>query len=366
VTDAQGGTAVERLIPAPISGIAVLVLVLVAALLLREVADLAVPLLCGGFLALLASPLLRALERVGLPSPVAVALTTLVVLAIVIAGAAIVVLSLAELVGVVSTYEDRLLQLVESLRAMLSELGVGTDRDTLLSAVSPEELASQVQGVATSVSNAGAAVVVIALTMVFALAGATRVQARAERVLGPDHPVVAGAIRFSNESRRFLLVRAQLGLFAAILSFVLLLVLGLPLPALWASLVFAASFIPNVGALLALIPPTILAFLEGGIGTALVVTVGYGAINFLQDNLMQPIALGSELNLAPLVAFVGFITWTWVFGAAGAILAIPLTVALTQILEAFPTTHELSILMRNEAGEGEESADQPGAAPADA
>ena len=366
VKDVDGGTAVERLIPAPISGLAVLVLVLGAALLLREVSDLAAPLLCGGFLALLAWPLVGALQRVKIPSSIALALTTLVVLSVVIVGIAIIAISLGELVALVPTYEDRLLQLIESLRALLEQFGIATDRDALFAAVAPEEIAAQAQAVASSVSSAGATGVVIALTMIFALAGASGLQVRAKHLFGADHPIVAGATRFGAEARRYLLVRAQLGLFAAVLSFVLLIILGVPLPALWASLAFAASFIPSIGALIALIPPTILALLEGGVGGAVAVVVGYGIINFLQDNLLQPIAMGTELNLTPLVGFVGFIAWTWVFGAAGAILAIPLTLAIAEIFEALPSTHKLSALMRNEASDAGGSPNEAGATPASA
>ena len=364
--ETDDGATLNRLIPAPIGGLLVLVLVLGAALLLREVSDLAVPLLCGGFLALLAWPLLAALERARIPSAIALALTTLVMLAIVVGGFAILAVSLGELVALVPTYEDRLQQLIESIRATLGQLGIATERDTILGAVAPEELAARAQAVASSVSNAGATGVVIALTMIFTLAGASGLQERAARLFGSDHPIIAGATRFGANARRYLLVRAQLGLFAAVLSFILLLVLGIPLPALWASLVFAASFIPNVGALIALIPPTLLALLDGGIGSTVAVVVGYGVINFLQDNLVQPMALGSQLNLTPLVGFLGFIAWAWVFGAAGAILAIPLTLALSEILEAFPSTRGLSALMRNDESDAAASPDPAGVAPAGA
>lgn len=342
----------ERLLPAPISGLALLVLVLGAAVLLREVSDLAVQLLCGGLLALLAWPMLAALRRARVPAGLALGLTTLIMLGFVIGGSAIIALSLGELVTLIPTYEDRLLDGIESLGALLAQLGMTTDGDALLATVSPEQVATVVQAVASSASNAGIAVVVIALTMIFALAGAPALQARAEHLFGGDHPIVAGVTRFGANARRYLLVRAQLGLFAAALSFVFLLVLGLPLPALWAALVFAASFIPNIGTWLALIPPTVVALLDIGVGGAVAVVVGYGVINFVQDNLLQPMAVGTELNMTPLVGFVGVIVWAWILGPAGAILAIPLTLALAEILEASPSTRELSDLMRNETNDG--------------
>jgi len=365
-TDRDAG-ALERLLREPISGLLVLVLVLGAALLLRAVSEVAVQLLCGGFLALIAWPMHGATRRANLPSSISLALTTLVMLSTVIAGGAIIALSIGELVTLVPTYEDRLLEVSESVRGFFAQFGIATDRDSLLAIVSPEQVTTQAQALASSVSNAGVAVVVSVLTMIFALAGASTLQARAEHYLGRDHPIVAGVTEFGAETRRYLLVRAQLGLFAAVLSFVLLLVIGVPLPALWAALVFATSFIPNIGVLLGLIPPTILALLDSGIGGAVAVVVGYGVINFVQDNLLQPIALGAELNLAPLVGFVGFIAWTWIFGAAGAILAIPLTLAFVEILEAFPSTRRLSALMRDgTSDEAARSRDNAGAAPTEA
>ena len=128
------------------------------------------------------------------------------------------------------------------------------------------------------------------------------------------------------------------GLFAAALSLVLLLVLDVPLPALWAILVFVASFIPNIGTFIAVIPPTILAYLDGGLGVAVIVIIGYALINFAQDQFLQPVVMGSELNLSPLAIFIAVIVWVWILGAPGALLAVPLTLGLVTTLEVFPSS----------------------------
>ena len=360
-----GATVLGGLTPAPLGGLAVLVLVLAAGLLLREVADVAVPLLCGAFLAVLARPMHAALERTGMSSSIALALTTLVALGVAIAGFAIIAMSIAELAAMIPRYGGRLEAILESLGAWIAQLGIATDREGLIGAIAPEQLADRIEGIASSVSGAGGAAVIIGLTMVFALSGASRLGSRMDE-LGRDDPVVAAVTRFATETRRYLLVRAQLGLFAAVLSFALLVVLGIPLAGLWACLAFAGSFIPNIGALMALIPPALLALMDLGVGGAAAVVVGYGVINFVQDNVLQPVALGAELNLTPIVGFVGFVAWAWVFGAAGAILAVPLTIALVEVLGAFPATQGLAALAQNEPKITASSRDRPGAAPANA
>jgi predicted PurR-regulated permease PerM len=112
-------------------------------------------------------------------------------------------------------------------------------------------------------------------------------------------------------------------------------------------LVFIASFVPNIGSVLAVIPPMILAFLDSGPGIAAVVVLGYALINLAQDQLLQPVAMGSELNLSPLTVFVAVIVWAWILGPAGALLAVPLTVAMVNLLDAFPSSRGIASLLRN-------------------
>jgi AI-2 transport protein TqsA len=335
-----------RAVPQPIGGLVVVVLVLAAAVLLREVAALVVPLLFGGFLALVALPMVGALARRGARRPVAVGITVAIVLVVLVATMAIVALSIGELVVLIPSYEARLAQLVEATQAWLLELGIQVDLDAIRSLVPPEQIAALIRPLASAVSNAGLAILVVVLTMTYAIVGSGSVRARAERLLGAHHAVLIGFERFGADLRRYVIVRAQLGLFAAVLSFGLLAVLSVPLPALWAFLVFAASFIPNVGVVLAVIPPTILAILDSGVGAGIAVLAGYVVINFVQDNFLQPFMLGTELNLTPLVVFTAVIVWAWILGPAGALLAVPLTVGLVAILEAFPNSRPIAALMR--------------------
>ncbi|HEY4751716.1 MAG TPA: AI-2E family transporter, partial [Candidatus Limnocylindrales bacterium] len=94
-------------------------------------------------------------------------------------------------------------------------------------------------------------------------------------------------------------------------------------------------------------PPLILGFLDGGLVTAVVIVFGYTAINFAQDHFLQPVVMGSELNLSPLVVFLAVIGWAWILGAAGALLAVPLTVGVVALFEAFPASRPWASLMRN-------------------
>ena len=331
----------------PLMALGGFVLVLVAVLALREVASLVVPVMFGLFIALTAWPMVGSLQRRGVRHGFALAGTIAVVLAVVLLAAFIAALSVGELVVQIPKYESRLTAELVALRDQLAQLGIGVDPGAISAIISPEKIFAFVRPVASAVSDAGGAMFVLAFTMIYALAGGTSFRARAAAAFGQQHALLLGTARFATDLRRYLVVRAELGLFAAVLSFVLLLVLGVPFPVLWAILVFAASFIPNIGGIIAVIPPTILAFLDSGLGAAAMVIIGYTLINFAQDQFLQPVAMGSELNLSPLVVFIAVIVWAWILGAAGALLAVPLTVGMVAVLEAFPSSRDFAALLRN-------------------
>jgi len=345
--EAAVGGAGRSLVPGPLVAIGALVLVLVAMLALREVASLVVPVLFGLFLALVAWPMVGALKRRGFRHGLALTAALLVVLAVVFVVAGLIALSVGELVIQVPKYQDRLSGLIASVQELLARFGVAADPGAITSIIKPEAVAGFIRPVASAVSGAGVGIFVMTLTMIYALAGASSLQARAQAAYGERHALLAGVQQFGVDLRRYLLVRALLGVFAAVLVFLLLLVVGVPLPGLWAFLVFAASFIPNVGTIIALVPPMILALLDGGLVAAGAVVVGYTLINFAQDHFLQPVVMGSELNLSPLVVFIAVIVWAWILGAAGALLAVPLTVGVVAIMEAFPESRGAASLLRN-------------------
>ena len=343
------GDAVRAMPRGPLTALAGLVLVLLAALALREVAPVVVPVLFGLFLALVAWPLVPWLQRRGIGRGPAVGLSIALIVAVVVLTFVVIIGSVTELVRESPRYGQRLTDEIDAIRRFLDGLGVTVDPEGMLAAVTPASIAGALRSVASEVSEAGIAIFVAVVAMLYGLAAGGSLQDRARSAFGRDHPLLTGVEQFGVDLRRYLLVRALLGLFAAVLIFVVLLVLSVPLPALWAFLVFVASFIPNIGTLIALVPTTILAFLDGGLATAAAVVVAYTIVNFIQDHFLQPVIMGAELNLTPLVVFIAVVAWAWIFGAPGALLAVPLTVGMVAIMESFPASRPWATLLRNKA-----------------
>ena len=157
----------------------------------------------------------------------------------------------------------------------------------------------------------------------------------------------------------YIKVRAILGAAAALADTVLLVVLGVPYAVLWGVVSFLFSFIPNIGFILALVPPTVFAYFALGIGPAILVVVGYVVINLAFDYVLQPRVMSTSLDLSPVVVVVSILAWTVVIGPAGALLAVPLTIALRVLLAPFEGARWFIALLGPLPAELDEAAEPP-------
>jgi AI-2 transport protein TqsA len=98
-------------------------------------------------------------------------------------------------------------------------------------------------------------------------------------------------------------------------------------------LAFIMNYVPNVGIILSVVPPVILTLLELGWQRALVVLAGFLVLNFVVDNVIKPRFMQSGLDVPPLVGLLSLVVWAYLLGPTGALLALPLTIALRRVLQ---------------------------------
>ncbi|MBU2550374.1 MAG: AI-2E family transporter [Proteobacteria bacterium] len=99
-------------------------------------------------------------------------------------------------------------------------------------------------------------------------------------------------------------------------------------PITWGFFTFLLNFIPTIGVLLAALMPAAIALVQHGWVTALWLLVVLTAIMLVLGNMIEPKILGDSVNLSPLVALFALIFWGWLWGAAGMIVAVPLTASI--------------------------------------
>jgi predicted PurR-regulated permease PerM len=128
--------------------------------------------------------------------------------------------------------------------------------------------------------------------------------------------------------RRYLLVTAIINLGQGALVGLVMYLLGMPNPALWGVLTFALEFLPYLGGAFMIAILTITAFATfQDVGRVLLVPAAYLTITTIQNNAVSPFAYGSSLRLNPvMVLFVTLVGW-FLWGVAGAFVAVPVLAA---------------------------------------
>ncbi len=131
-------------------------------------------------------------------------------------------------------------------------------------------------------------------------------------------------------------VSAITGILTAVANFALLTAFGVDFALVWCILYFFLQFVPSIGYLIALIPPTFLALLMLGWKKALLVAIGLALTQQISDYLLTPLFLkrkGATVSFVEMT--LSLMWWSFLFGAAGGILAVPLTLALKRVIPNF-------------------------------
>jgi predicted PurR-regulated permease PerM len=293
----------------------------------RATANLLNPLLMAGFLALLLQPLLHKLRRL---KGGAVAIVILVVVLGGLALLGFVGVSLRQLAVELPRYQDQMRSLVSSITGALAARGINAAA-YVESALTGPAVAGTVLDLSGAVASGFGNLVLTLFIFAFMIGGMWEFERRAN-VQAADHsPIAARFLAFSTTIRGYMAVRSVLGAAAAALNYLLLLLLGVDYALLWAVLSFLLSFVPNIGFILSMLPPMLLALLGNGWVNALVVFIGYQVINTLLDNVIGPRFIGRQMKISALLSFLSVIFWAWLLGPTGAILSVPLTVLIQDL-----------------------------------
>jgi AI-2 transport protein TqsA len=122
----------------------------------------------------------------------------------------------------------------------------------------------------------------------------------------------------------------------------------------WGFLAFLLEYVPSVGSLLAVIPPTLMALAEGGgMGRAAAVLASFTVMQVILGNVIDPKIEGRLMSISPFGVLLSILFWGWLWGAVGALLAVPLTVAVVIVCRRLPHARGFAIIV---AGDGVDEA----------
>jgi predicted PurR-regulated permease PerM len=315
---------------------------------LKAAAVFFLPLLLALFLTILAFPLFTSLRRHRAPAWLAIAVTMLVMAALVGMVGLVITISVEDLTEKLPEYSDEARAATLRTIDWLEDHRVTVPRQITTDALDPLEwgaiaqfVGSTFRGVATALS----AFLLVLLTMVFMLweavifPGKLRAAARS----GPIDLERWTAI--VQRVQRYLILKTLVSLATGALVTLLVWAVGLDFALFWGFLAFVLNYIPNVGSFLAALPAVLLSSIQLGGPRTVILAAGYLVINVVLGNLVEPAIMGRGLRMSPFAIFLALVFWGWLWGPLGMILSVPLTVSLKILLENTENLRWIALLL---------------------
>ena len=144
----------------------------------------------------------------------------------------------------------------------------------------------------------------------------------------------------------YLGLKTIVSLCTGLLSYIVLLFIGIDAPIFWAFLITLLNYIPTVGSLIATVFPATYCLLQfGEVYPFVLVLVLVGTIQVLIGNILEPRLMGNSLNISSLATLIALSVWGSIWGITGMFLSVPISVILIIILSQFPSTKPVAIML---------------------
>jgi len=300
-----------------------------------------IPVVLAFFLTILLNPVVSVLmKRCRMSRGVAVVGSVALGFAAMLLLSFIVSIAVSQFTANIGLYQERIEKLSSDVMSALPLHRFGIDEKKLLNplAAGPqggvsELLANVLRSVFSIVSQA----VLVLIFLFFLLIGKHPTQ--------PSRSTIWEEIDV--RVKRYLIAKTLLSIFAGILVWSILAVLGVPLALTFGLLVFLLNFVPNIGSIIAtLLPiPIVLVNPDISLPVAILAIALPAAAQFILGSFIEPRVLGNSLDLHPATILLALIFWGTMWGIVGMLLAAPITAIMRILLEKLEITAPIARVM---------------------
>lgn len=309
------------------------------------------PILFAFTMALLIVPILQWLKKKGLPSWLAISVLSASILIFFSLLGLLVYNSAQLLIEKLPIYQVQIERQIAPIQSTINSVSQewGIQPSVLL----PKEvqsgtaivrtLLSFLTGIIESSTNIG----FFLFTLLLMLIASDNVMRKSKKYFKNHTSFAEEFAEWSGNIQRQYKIQTISNLISASLVTILFASMRIDFALLWGILAFLFAYIPNIGIIIASIPPVLLAFIQYGPWGALIVICLIAALNGIMDNIVTPRFMGKGLEIPASVVFLSFIFWSYVFGLLGAFLALPITLAIRALLLARSKTKYFGDLLSN-------------------
>lgn len=305
----------------------------VLVVVLRELSGIVGPAFLALVLTMGTQPLRAAAERRGLPGWAGSLAAILTIYAALIGLTVALIVAVARFATLLPSYEPQMNEISSRVVAWLDRQGVGDDQiDRMLASFDLDRVVALAGDLVSGAVNILSSLFFVITLVLFMVVDATPFSRRLQELPAAHDAWVQALTSFGSSVRRYLVVSTVFGLIVAVLDTVALMWLGVPVAVLWGLLAFITNYIPNIGFVIGVVPPAVIALLEGGPRLMVAVLVVYSVLNVVVQTIIQPKITGDVVGLSGTITMLSLVFWAYSLGAMGALLAVPLTLFVKAML----------------------------------
>ena len=324
----------------------------------KAASDIVLLVLVSVFVAVAIAPPIFGLQKRGVPFGVALGVVLAAVIGVVMAVAGLIGTSAQSFREQLPEYEDRMQEAIPRITEALAPYGIQLSdfSRSLRELVDPGQVMSMTAGFFAGFGGLVADSFLILIMVVFLLLEASTFPSKLEAAFGPRSQALNRFGTLATSVNHYLAIKTWVSLLTGGIAGVWCAVFGLDFAVLWGVLAFLLNYVPNIGSILAGLPPVLLALVQLGPGKALIILAGYAVINNVLGNVVEPRFMGQGLGLSTFAVVLSLVFWGWVLGPVGMLLSIPLTMAVKIAMESGPSTRWMAILLGSGAAAEQELA----------
>jgi predicted PurR-regulated permease PerM len=312
---------------------------------IKAASSILITILLSLFITIVCAPPFLWLGSKGIPKSLAITIIILTFLLIAFLIGLLVGTSVADFTLKLPQYQSKLESQMQLLLEWLKNEEIIEPDFKITNEINPGSILVFVGNTLNQLSGLFADIFLIAFIVVFMLLEASSFPLKLNKILKESTEKMRRIEVIYHKINRYIGIKTIISAITGILVYIVLLIIGVDYALLWGVLAFALNYIPNIGSILAAIPPLLLTIIQLGFWEALWVLVAYILINTIMGNIIEPKFMGKGLGLSTLVVFISLIFWGWLLGPMGMLLSIPLTIAVKIILDSSEETRWLGILL---------------------
>jgi predicted PurR-regulated permease PerM len=227
---------------------------------------------------------------------------------------------------------------------------LGPERSAKLKAVVAQiDLTRQIPGLISSTQSIVTNLLLILAYVAFLFAETGYVGRKIAAMFPDERKARDTALLFATISesvQRYIWIKTVVSVLTGTACYVVLRLIGVDFAETWALLIFVLNYIPNIGSIVGVVFPSVLALVQfETLGPFVILVLTLTAIQLVIGSVLEPLLMGKSLNMSPFAIILGLAFWGWIWGVVGMFLSVPILVVILIVCAHIPSWRWVAILL---------------------